>query len=99
MAAATPTTVEWESVAPTLGTGTDRRLVDIYVEVSPAASATTNLATYVPNLSRVTSVRSHNTATTVISQANTVSLSAASATVTWGSITGVQFAEFRGYLT
>ena len=64
MTAATPTIVQVkdDTLASNYGSSA-RRMVEIYVEVSPAIGYTTDLSTYVPNLSAVTNMLSNGGAT------------------------------------
>lgn len=62
MVEATPTTILRKPVAFDLAYGTARRIVDVHVEVSPAASETVNLATYLPGLTGILAVTGHNIA-------------------------------------
>ena len=97
MTSATPTTVMVKNDTKDLAYGTGRRLVTIYVEASPAVSATTDLSTYVPNLSTVALIRASGTST-----GNTAIIASmpswSTTTVTWNQ-KGAQFAEFVGYYT
>jgi len=62
MTAVTPTTVAKRDVPNDANYGTARRLVEIYVEASPAATNTLNLATYVPNLSAISTINGRSSA-------------------------------------
>lgn len=96
MTAATPTTVMVKNDSKGLNYGTARRLVNIYVEISPAATNTTDLSTYVTNLSAISGLKLHSNATT--SLYNTSDITWSGTTVTWKTA-GAQFAEFTGYYT
>lgn len=97
MTAATPTSVLAKDDTYALNSGTGRRLVRIYVEISPAAANTTDLATYVPNLGAIAGMAFNGDSTSLLTSVGTMA-TFATTTVTW-TTGGPQFAEFVGYYT
>jgi len=101
MAATIPRTLETHDVAVGVGSSasltTVRRLVEVYIEVSPAIGDTTDLSAVVPNVAGILGMSYNNSATgniaTIASQA-----SWSGTTVTWKTA-DLQHAKFTGYYT
>ena len=101
MTVANPTTIMVKNDTMSLAYGTARRLCRIYIECSPAASATTDLSSTLfgdlVNLSTITAVTASGNSTTGFTDLGSAP-TFSTTTITW-NVAGAQFAEFIGYYT
>jgi hypothetical protein len=96
MTAAVPSIVMRRDSGWMSTTGTSsRRMVEIYLEDTPAIGETIDLATYVPNLSAITSCVGF-TATGEFTEASRITWSGTTLTMT---VAAAQFVHATGYYT
>lgn len=97
MAEKSPTTLMIKDDGLPVNSGTARRLVRIYVEVSPAQDDTTGFASHITNLATMTGLVFNGSSTGLITTVASMA-TFSTTTVTWKTA-GQQFAEFVGYYT